>query len=81
MSLLASFPDLMAVPNASPAKTVSEFIAYAKSNGARTTFTSPGVGSSPHLAGELFKRRAGIEMTHIPIGALVRRRLIRLPDE
>jgi tripartite-type tricarboxylate transporter receptor subunit TctC len=66
VSLLASFPDLMAVPNSSPAKTVSDFIAYAKSNGGRTTFTSPGIGSSPHLAGELFKRRAGIEMTHIP---------------
>jgi tripartite-type tricarboxylate transporter receptor subunit TctC len=66
VSLLASFPDLMAVPNTSPAKTVAEFIAYAKSNGGRTTFTSSGVGSSPHLAGELFKRRAGIEMTHIP---------------
>ena len=66
MSLLASFPDIMTVPNSSPAKTVAEFIAYAKSNGGRTTFTSSGVGSSPHLAGELFKRRAGIEMTHIP---------------
>jgi tripartite-type tricarboxylate transporter receptor subunit TctC len=66
VSLLASFPDIMAVPNTSPAKTVSEFIAYAKSNGGRTTFTSSGVGSSPHLAGELFKRRAGIDMTHIP---------------
>jgi tripartite-type tricarboxylate transporter receptor subunit TctC len=66
VSLLASYPDLMAVPNASPARTVAEFIAYAKRNGAKTTFASPGTGSSPHLAGELFKRRAGIEMTHIP---------------
>jgi tripartite-type tricarboxylate transporter receptor subunit TctC len=66
VSLLASYPDMMTVPNTSPAKTVAEFIAFAKSNGDRTTFTSPGVGSSPHLAGELFKRRAGIEMTHVP---------------
>jgi tripartite-type tricarboxylate transporter receptor subunit TctC len=66
VSLLASYPDLMAVPNTSPAKNVAEFIAYAKANGGRTTFASPGAGSSPHLAGELFKRRAGIEMTHIP---------------
>jgi tripartite-type tricarboxylate transporter receptor subunit TctC len=66
VSLMATFPDVMTVPNSSPAKTVAEFIAYAKSNGGRTTFTSSGVGSSPHLAGELFKRRAGIEMTHIP---------------
>jgi tripartite-type tricarboxylate transporter receptor subunit TctC len=66
VTLLATYPDLMAVPNASPAKTVAEFIAYAKSNGGKTTFASSGTGSSPHLAGELFKRRAGIEMTHIP---------------
>ena len=66
VTLLASYPDLMAVPNASPAKTVAEFIAYAKRNGGKTTFASSGTGSSPHLAGELFKRRAGIEMTHIP---------------
>jgi tripartite-type tricarboxylate transporter receptor subunit TctC len=66
VSLLASYPDLMAVPNTSPARTVADFIAYAKQNGGKTTFASPGTGSSPHLAGELFKRRAGIEMTHIP---------------
>jgi tripartite-type tricarboxylate transporter receptor subunit TctC len=66
VTLLTTYPDLMAVPNASPAKTVAEFIAYAKSNGGKTTFASSGTGSSPHLAGELFKRRAGIEMTHIP---------------
>jgi tripartite-type tricarboxylate transporter receptor subunit TctC len=66
VTLLATYPDLMAVPNASPAKTVAEFIAYAKGNGGKTTFASSGTGTSPHLAGELFKRRAGIEMTHIP---------------
>ncbi len=66
VTLLATYPDLMAVPNASPAKTVAEFIAYAKGNGGKTTFASSGTGTSTHLAGELFKRRAGIEMTHIP---------------
>jgi len=66
VTLIAVFPDVMVVPNSSSAKSVAEFIAYAKSNGGKTTFASPGSGSSPHLAGELFKRRAGIEMTHIP---------------
>jgi tripartite-type tricarboxylate transporter receptor subunit TctC len=66
VTLLATYPDLMAVPNSSPAKSVAEFIAYAKSNGDKTTFASSGTGTSPHLAGELFKRRAGIEMTHVP---------------
>ena len=66
VTLLATYPDLMAVPNTSPAKSVTEFIAYAKANGGKTTFSSSGTGTSTHLAGELFKRRAGIEMTHIP---------------
>jgi tripartite-type tricarboxylate transporter receptor subunit TctC len=66
VTLLATYPDLMAVPTTSPARSVGEFIAYAKSNGGKTTFASSGTGTSPHLAGELFKRRAGIEMTHIP---------------
>jgi tripartite-type tricarboxylate transporter receptor subunit TctC len=66
VTLLATYPDLMAVPNTSPAKTAAEFIAFAKASGGKTTFSSSGVGSSPHLAGELFKRRAGIEMTHVP---------------
>ncbi len=66
VTLLATYPDLMAVPNTSPAKSVTDFIAYAKANGGKTTFSSSGAGTSTHLAGELFKRRAGIEMTHIP---------------
>ena len=66
VTLVAAYPDLMVVPNSSPAKSVAEFIAYAKNNGGKTTFASSGTGSSNHLAGELFKRRAGIEMTHIP---------------
>jgi tripartite-type tricarboxylate transporter receptor subunit TctC len=66
VTLLATYPDLMAVPNSSPAKSVAEFIAYAKANGDKTTFSSSGIGTSTHLAGELFKRRAGIEMTHVP---------------
>jgi tripartite-type tricarboxylate transporter receptor subunit TctC len=66
VTLIAVFPDIMVVPNSSPAKSVAEFIAYVKSNGGKATFASPGNGSSPHLAGELFKRHAGIEMTHIP---------------
>jgi tripartite-type tricarboxylate transporter receptor subunit TctC len=56
----------MFVPNSSPAKTVQEFIAYAKANPGKLTLASPGTGSTPHLAGELFKRMAGLEMTHVP---------------
>jgi tripartite-type tricarboxylate transporter receptor subunit TctC len=61
---LTSFPLFMFVPNSSPAKSVKEFIAFAKAN--KLTLASPGTGSTPHLAGELFKQMAGIEMTHVP---------------
>jgi tripartite-type tricarboxylate transporter receptor subunit TctC len=54
------------VPNTSPAKTVQELVAHGKANSGKLTFASSGVGTSPHLSGELFKRMAGFEMTHIP---------------
>ena len=63
---LFTFPYYMFVPNSSPAKTVQEFIAYAKANPGKLTMASPGTGSSPHLAIELFKTMAGINMTHVP---------------
>lgn len=66
ITLICHFPNLMAVPHSSPAKTVAEFIAHAKANPGKITFGSSGIGTSPHLCGELFKRTAGIEMTHIP---------------
>ncbi len=49
-----------------PAKTVSEFIAYTKANPGKINMASAGNGSTSQLAGELFKKMAGIEMTHIP---------------
>jgi tripartite-type tricarboxylate transporter receptor subunit TctC len=63
---VCTFPLLMLVPNSSPAKSVGEFIAFARENKGKVTFASPGVGTPPHLAGELFKRMSGIEMTHVP---------------
>jgi len=66
VSLLFSFPFYMFVPNSSPAKTVQEFIDHVKANPGKVTMASPGTGSTPHLAAELFKRMAGIEMTHVP---------------
>lgn len=66
VGLVVELPNLMTVPNSSPAKTVTEFIAHAKANPGKLTFASSGVGTSIHLSGELFKRVAGIEMTHVP---------------
>src|SRR4249920_3535397 len=64
--LLCDYPNVMAVPITSPARSVAEFIAYAKANPGKVTFASSGHGTSVHLSGELFKRMAGIEMTHVP---------------
>jgi tripartite-type tricarboxylate transporter receptor subunit TctC len=66
VTLVCTFPFLMLVPNSSPAKSVAEFIAFARENKGKVTFASPGVGTTPHLAGELFKRMSGVEMTHVP---------------
>ena len=66
VSFIGLVPNVMAVPNTSPAKTVSEFIAYAKSQPGKLTFASAGVGSSLHLCAELFNRVAGIQMVHVP---------------
>jgi tripartite-type tricarboxylate transporter receptor subunit TctC len=66
VSLLCDYPNIMAVPNTSPAHSVTDFIAYAKANRGKITFASSGHGTSVHLSGELFKRMAGIEMLHVP---------------
>jgi tripartite-type tricarboxylate transporter receptor subunit TctC len=66
ISLIGTYPNIMVVPNSSPARTVTEFIAYAKANPGKITYASGGYGSSLHLAGELFKRMTGIEMSHVP---------------
>jgi len=66
VSLLCDYPNVMAVPVTSPARSVAEFIAYAKANPGKVTFASSGHGTSVHLSGELFKRMAGIDMTHVP---------------
>ena len=49
-----------------PANTLSEFIAYAKANPGKVTMASAGIGSAPHIFGEMFQRMAGIQMTHVP---------------
>jgi tripartite-type tricarboxylate transporter receptor subunit TctC len=66
VSLSAKFPFFMFVPNSSPAKSVMEFVAYAKARPGKLIMGSPGTGSAPHLAEELFKQMAKIEMTHVP---------------
>jgi len=57
---------VMVVHPSFPARTVAEFIAYAKANPRKVAMASPGIGSTPHVAGELFKMMAGIDMIHVP---------------
>jgi tripartite-type tricarboxylate transporter receptor subunit TctC len=59
-------PFVMEVNPSFPAKTVPEFIAYAKSNPGKINFASAGNGSPQHVAGELFKMMAGVDMVHVP---------------
>lgn len=59
-------PFAMTVNPLLTAKTVPEFIAYAKTNPGRITMASSGIGSGPHLTGELFKMMAGVDMIHVP---------------
>jgi tripartite-type tricarboxylate transporter receptor subunit TctC len=59
-------PQVMEVNPSVPAKTVPEFIAYAKANPSKLNMASSGIGSVHHVAGELFKFMAGIDMVHVP---------------
>ena len=66
LALVTEMPVVMQVHPSVPAKTVAEFVAYAKQNPGKLNFGSAGIGASTHLAGEMFRQMAGIEMTHIP---------------
>ena len=63
---VAVSPYALAVHASVPARTVGEFIAYAKANPGKISYSSAGIGSASHLAAELFKSMAGIEMVHVP---------------
>ena len=66
VALLATFPLVLVVNPALPVKSVNELIAYGRANPGKLNFASLGSASPPHLAGELFKRMAGIDMVHVP---------------
>jgi tripartite-type tricarboxylate transporter receptor subunit TctC len=63
---IISIPFIMAVGPSFPAKTVSEFIAYAKGNPGKVNIASGGNGTAGHLSGELFKMMTGVNMVHVP---------------
>jgi tripartite-type tricarboxylate transporter receptor subunit TctC len=66
VSIVSSSPEVLVVAPALPVKTFPELVAYGKANPGKLNFASAGIGTTPHLAGELFKLRTGIDATHIP---------------
>src|SRR5947207_4365696 len=66
VAIIVRFPNVMVVNPSVPARTVAEFIAYAKANPGKLNMSSPGNGSTPHVAGELFKMMTGVDMIHVP---------------
>jgi tripartite-type tricarboxylate transporter receptor subunit TctC len=65
LALVTDLPVIMEVNPSVPAKTVAEFVAYAKQHPGKLNFGSAGTGSTTHLAGEMFKQMAGVDMVHI----------------
>ena len=63
---VASAPNLLVVTNDLPVKNVAELISYMKANPNKLSFGSPGIGSSVHVSGELFKSMTGTTMQHVP---------------
>ena len=74
--LVASTPNVLVVNPLVPAKDVAELIALAKTRPGALTFGTPGVGTSPHVAGEMFNTLAGVKLTHVPYKG----RAMALPD-
>jgi tripartite-type tricarboxylate transporter receptor subunit TctC len=66
IGLLSSGPTILVVHPSVPAKTLAEFIAYAKANPGKINYASAGSGGTTHVSMELLSRQAGIQMTHVP---------------
>jgi tripartite-type tricarboxylate transporter receptor subunit TctC len=63
---LGTTSDILVVNPKFPAKTLGELIAYAKANPGKLNYSTPGIGTPPHLIGEMLKLRAGVEIVHVP---------------
>ncbi|KWR76364.1 Bug family tripartite tricarboxylate transporter substrate binding protein [Cupriavidus sp. IDO] len=74
--LIASTPNVLVVNPEVPAKNVAELIALAKAKPGTLTFGTPGIGTSPHVAGEMFNSMAGVRITHVPYKG----RAMAIPD-
>jgi tripartite-type tricarboxylate transporter receptor subunit TctC len=66
ISLVVKLPTVLMVTASAPAKSVKDFVAHAKANTGKLNYASSGAGAAPHLAMELFKKMAGIQLSHVP---------------
>jgi len=66
VALVSEIPFVLVVHPSVPAKTLGELIAYAKANPGKLNYASSGIGTPPHMAGELFKFKAGLDIVHVP---------------
>jgi tripartite-type tricarboxylate transporter receptor subunit TctC len=66
IALVGASSQILVVNPSVPAKSVAELVAYAKANPGKINFSSGGIGVLPHLIGEMFKARAGIDIVHVP---------------
>ncbi len=66
VALVGTTSNMLVVTPSLPVKSVAELIAYGKANPGKLSYSSPGVGTPPHMIGELFKLRTGLDMTHVP---------------
>ena len=70
VTVIAAVPNVLVVHPSVPAKSIAELIRYAKAHPGTLNYSSPGNGSGAHLAGELFKSTAGIDIVHIPFNGI-----------
>ena len=66
VSIISSSPLVLVTAPQLPIKSFADFVAYGKANPGKLNFSSAGIGTTPHLAGELFKQRTGVDAQHIP---------------
>jgi tripartite-type tricarboxylate transporter receptor subunit TctC len=66
VALVGTTSNLVVVNPALPVKSISELIAYGKANPGKLAYSSPGVGTPPHMIGEMLKLRTGLDITHVP---------------
>jgi tripartite-type tricarboxylate transporter receptor subunit TctC len=66
VAMVSTSPEVLVVAPQLPVQTFKDFVAYAKAHPGELNFGSAGIGTTPHLAGELFKQRTGVDATHVP---------------